>query len=387
MKNNKQNIPDQTRAWCFTLNNYTNRHIEQRELRVENKERLYLGYAKEVGSNGTPHLQGARYTPKKITLTGLKTIIGPGLKAIHREIIKGTWEQAITYFAGGHPSKPTSPEPDDLIEFGKRPTGGNRFGRIPNPEPNKPIPYKLVVDRIERDQFDLRKELSPQAWLRYFTTNIKYQMTKKPTHHTHHLCGLWLTGVTGTGKSLLGRQLPNIRNAPTLEVYTKMIDNQWWDLYFNHKIIVIDDLGHRDSKAHQAWFTRLKTLTDHYPVRVEKKGGVLFIRPWIIVVTSNRTIMEWINQINFTNFTELDKDALKRRFTEVVRPLPGYEGIELFKLNHNELKHILESHQEGKAWLKKASDRVQTEMAIKELADNALLVKRGEKSPLKLPQE
>jgi hypothetical protein len=44
----------QVKNWCFTLNNYNDENINA----IDSIDCLYVVYGKEVGENGTPHLQG-----------------------------------------------------------------------------------------------------------------------------------------------------------------------------------------------------------------------------------------------------------------------------------------------------------------------------------------
>lgn len=43
-----------TRAWCFTLNNYSEKEYET----IKGVSCRYIVVGKEVGDSGTPHLQG-----------------------------------------------------------------------------------------------------------------------------------------------------------------------------------------------------------------------------------------------------------------------------------------------------------------------------------------
>lgn len=81
--------------WCVTLNNYTDDDIAQwtpvlsDELVVR-----YAVYGKEVGENGTPHLQAFVILQQPIRLTALKNLLGD---RIHAEFAKGTSKQAANY--------------------------------------------------------------------------------------------------------------------------------------------------------------------------------------------------------------------------------------------------------------------------------------------------
>jgi hypothetical protein len=75
--------------WCFTLNNYSEEEYKE----ILNTDCGYIIIGKEVGENGTPHLQG--YIQMKITkrLTGMKKINDKA----HWEQARGTPEENRKY--------------------------------------------------------------------------------------------------------------------------------------------------------------------------------------------------------------------------------------------------------------------------------------------------
>lgn len=75
--------------WCFTLNNYT--EDEYNEVKTWNCQYLVVG--REVGDQGTKHLQGYVQLIKKMRLTGVRKL---SVRA-HWEVSKGTPEQASEY--------------------------------------------------------------------------------------------------------------------------------------------------------------------------------------------------------------------------------------------------------------------------------------------------
>lgn len=80
------------RRWCYTLNNYTDSELEH--LSAYNDCRYHV-FGKEVGENGTPHLQGFVIFSSAVTLNGAKQRLGS--ERLHLETTKGTSQQAAVY--------------------------------------------------------------------------------------------------------------------------------------------------------------------------------------------------------------------------------------------------------------------------------------------------
>lgn len=81
-----------SRAWCWTLNNYTDEEYEKlKTFGHNNTEKFVIG--KEVGELGTPHLQGYYYFKHPQRLNRLKEIN----TRIHWERSKGSAEQNLKY--------------------------------------------------------------------------------------------------------------------------------------------------------------------------------------------------------------------------------------------------------------------------------------------------
>lgn len=88
-------------AWCFTLNNYTKTEYEflsSRFLSVSEKYLYIVG--KEVGEQGTPHLQGyvaLRNAKKKFRPLPAFAVERDGKNAMHFERAKGSTRQNYFY--------------------------------------------------------------------------------------------------------------------------------------------------------------------------------------------------------------------------------------------------------------------------------------------------
>lgn len=78
------------RKWCFTVNNFTENELTQITNDFKH-DKIIIG--KEVGEEGTPHLQGYVEFKNAISFNSLKKI----LKRAHIEKAKGTTEDNIRY--------------------------------------------------------------------------------------------------------------------------------------------------------------------------------------------------------------------------------------------------------------------------------------------------
>lgn len=79
------------KRFCFTLNNYTDSDVTNL-MCIINKDNMFYVVGKEVGDEGTPHLQGYIECSKRI-----RPIEYFGNKKIHWEIAKGSRDQNFYY--------------------------------------------------------------------------------------------------------------------------------------------------------------------------------------------------------------------------------------------------------------------------------------------------
>lgn len=247
--------------WCFTVNNYT----LMDDMTLQNMPYAYLLYGREVGDEGTPHLQGYVQFKKKIRLTGLKKLH----PTAHWEPAKGSSADNYAYCT----------KQDDYQEFGK----------LTNTKGAAEIGVNSMAARIERNQRLLTvpfEELvasgdihpSQVRGLKNAIADIKEQnrQLNPPDTLDGDLPNLWFWGPAGTGKSLKART-----DYPA--AYLKAA-NKWWDGYDNQEAVIIEEWD----KSHNVLCHHLKLWADRYPFSGEIKGGSTGkIRPKIIVVTSN----------------------------------------------------------------------------------------------------
>lgn len=80
--------------WVFTLNNYTEDELTFINNLITNPSFAYVSYGKEVGEQGTPHLQGHLELHNRLRLNQLKDLLFP---RVHLEVRRGSFEQAEEY--------------------------------------------------------------------------------------------------------------------------------------------------------------------------------------------------------------------------------------------------------------------------------------------------
>ena len=83
----------QSKRYCFTLNNYQEDNLELLYSTLGTLGNYLCG--KEVGAEGTPHLQGYIELNKRMRITELKKLIVLG--KIHWEQCKGSRAENLTY--------------------------------------------------------------------------------------------------------------------------------------------------------------------------------------------------------------------------------------------------------------------------------------------------
>ena len=121
------------------------------------------------------------------------------------------------------------------------------------------------------------------------------------------LHNLWIWGNTGVGKS---RTIRDILPPPL--IYSKPVGTEWFDNYDNQPILLLDDVdpGHYSNLR-----TNLKIWADHYAFNAQVKGGTLFIRPLIVIITSQYSISEVFPASETSKREEKETQlAISRRF-------------------------------------------------------------------------
>lgn len=253
------------------MNNYPNTEL------VDNIPCRYIAYGKEIGENGTPHLQGFicfyNATSKKSVIKMM-----PGC---HIESMNGSLRQNEEYCS----------KDGKYIERGDKPASNDDKGRANQLrwERTRQLAQSGNIDDIDAD-----------IYIQHYSTLKK--IAKDHLHKAAPLnshCGLWIYGDSGAGKSyVVAKAYP--------DRYQKSL-NKWWCGYSGQDVVHIDEVNPH-GKWNIAESLKLWANWDSFPA--EDKGGMMSIRPKKIIVTSNYSIDQM-------GFHENDVQAIKNRFVEV----------------------------------------------------------------------
>jgi len=269
---------DYSRRFCFTWNNYPD-NAEQliRDFHNE-KQAIYTIVGKEVGDNGTKHLQGYFHLKDRIGFKRLKQLF----PSIHIEKAKGNAEQNKIYCS----------KELDFFEMGTCPkTSGNASKES----------WSEILQAAESGNWEFLKRNHPRVWVTMSEKLISKRIPKTVVMET--ISNEWWWGDTGTGKSRLAWEKYGII------CYQKML-NKWWDGYDAHPIVIIEEWSPKNEVTASA----LKIWADRYPFTAQIKGGVLQkIRPRKIIVISNYALRDCFPDMR-------DAEPIARRFKEIHFP-------------------------------------------------------------------
>lgn len=271
-------MTQRSRAFCWTLNNYTQDEIELISLCLPC---VYCCYGKEISESGTPHLQGFVYFKSARTLSSAIRIFP---NRTHVEIMQGTIEQAIVYCK----------KDGDFCERGVKPKSPKEKGDL------EKFRWKLILSKAKNGDWDWIEENEPKLWLERKPMLISHLDLKGEIMNYTHTPHEWWVGPTGTGKSRKA-------HADYPDHFQKKL-NKWWDGYTGQDVVVIEEW----SPKNELTGSSLKIWADRYPFPAEIKGGTLQrLRPQKIIVLSNYTIEQC-----FSNSEE--SEPLLRRFKVTV---------------------------------------------------------------------
>lgn len=253
------------KGYCFTLNNYDDESLAHIRATLSS-DCVYGIVGREVGENGTPHLQGYAMFTRSL---GFKTIQSRLDPRCHLEVAAGSPESNRRYCSK-----------DGCFD---------EYGEIPNSNSSSKPEGKITRDELFSEFTTLlgegrssaRRGLAEFAKRRPgtfgFSGNVllRNYLSVQPAEHRPDIIVKWYWGSPGTGKSRSAHeQMPS--------AFVKEPKSKWWNGYLLERDVIIDDYGLQciDINHLLRWF-------DRYPCYVESKGGMLPLIADSFIITSN----------------------------------------------------------------------------------------------------
>lgn len=249
------------------------------------KKCKYLCYGKEIGKNGTPHLQGYFRLHTRVGLKNIKKDFSRG----HLEGARGSFQANIDYCS----------KDGEFTEFGERPQQGKRS--------DIQTFYKMINNGASFDEVIAATD--GNAWL--YEAKIQKMISHKKRYERieqikkfgiHSLLPKdvrFYWGNTGTGKTSTA-----MNEFPDAHI---QYGCRWFDGYAGQDCVIFDEYVTQAFPA--SIFLR---LTDKYPMSVEFKGGMSDWMPKTIIFTTNLNPDDF-----FADWIPSHKDAAFRRVTEI----------------------------------------------------------------------
>jgi len=284
-------------AIVFTLNNYTEDEEKSLSTLVGREFQIgrtlvsvkYVLYGREVGAEGTPHLQGYLRFDRDVSVEQvIRCRERIGLRNAFLEGARGSFVKNFKYCT----------KDGSYLEFGERPASGSRTDLN---EIRDLIVHGASETVIANDHFS--------QWVQYRRSFREFTMLSRERPRSWKTSVSVFVGPTGTGKT---RRAVAEASDHGDGVYWMSWDNslRWFDGYSLEKCVILDDFT-----GHGCDFAFLLRLLDRYRFRVPIKGGTINWQPTWIWITSNLQPREW-----FTGaaVTQQQIDALMRRIDEVI---------------------------------------------------------------------
>ena len=281
------NETERVRRFTMTLNNFTEAEFESFKSLPGTK---FAICGKEVGENGTPHLQAYVEFPasKRYSIKSLQRAISlhqgvPSRWAVF--VSKGTGAQNVEYCS----------KDGDVWSKGEAPLGQG-----------KRTDLDAVAELVRNGGTELDVASSHGAsYIKYYRGVNQLISLFSTSRRNSPTLGYWCFGATGTGKSRWAMNL-----TPD-SCYVKDGTTKWFCGYKQQETVIIDDYRVNP----QLSFSFLLRLADRYPMNVEMKGGNIEFNSRRVIITCPLPIVEAFAHLDFMK--EGDIQQLKRRFVEL----------------------------------------------------------------------
>lgn len=274
---------EKSRNWCFTLNNFT--EAEMTHIHDPPDWVKYIAYEKEVGKEGTPHIQGYLVANNPVRLKSWKAF----LRRAHVEVMRGSLDQNEAYCS----------KEGKFTEVGSRPAQGRRTDLI---DAKRKLDEGIEPMELAQNEQYFGTVMRHE---RFFEKYAAFKRRKLVSHDRTEPCVYVRIGPTGTGKT---RWLDDTFG---LGSWAFCPDNsgKWFDHCHSYDVVVFDDVKVNEIPP----ISQFKKLLDRYPLPVAIKGGFATWKPKHIIITANSAPGNW-----WTNPDPLDMDAIQRRINKII---------------------------------------------------------------------
>lgn len=238
-------MPRRTHNFFLTVNNYDDEEYN-RILAYPNAAYVVVG-KEQAPTTGTPHIHAFIRTKEPKFFREIKEEVCP------RADVKGARSvpKAIRYCK----------KDGDFEERGDAPQASSQ------------VTFKEVVDHANEHGLKRTREDYAYWWAQHGHT-LRRNFVPQDTDRSS--CeAVWLYGDTGVGKTHLARKV-----CP--DAYIKNSRTKWWHGYEYERTVVIEDMCPGGIAAHY-----LLLWLDKYRCRVETKGGEMYLKAEVFIITSN----------------------------------------------------------------------------------------------------
>lgn len=280
---------------CFTWNNPPDVDIP---VPFVSETMRYLVWQKEIGANGTTHIQGYVELLHQLGLRPLKNLLSgniDGGNTIHVEKRQGSAQQAADYC-----KKEETRMPGTVF---------HEHGELSSP--GKRTDLKNFKDAVLTDRKRKRELIDDHYGI--IARYPKFYDTLKSLKPPRRDPDRGMQVILHIGSTALGKtRTVHDTHGDDEDFFVTPLSNgvSWYDGYDEHETVLLDDFA--GAASHMQLVTLLRLL-DRYPVRVPIKGSHVFWLPYTIYVTTNICPSAWYKWEG----REKQFAALARRFTMV----------------------------------------------------------------------
>lgn len=266
------------KKWVFTINNYTEEEFNA----LSQIKCVYCVYGKEVGAEGTPHIQGYLELDKNMRRKSVCTLLG-GRAWVCKKSPRSTREEARNYCK----------KENQFTEIGTWEMGG---------QGTRNDIYRLVeMVKQGKPRLDIIEEM-PEVYGKNSNLykHLNEDVEKEQSREFRTITAEVFWGDAGSGKT---RMVMDLTNRTVFTVNTE--DAFPFDGYNGEDAILFDDF-YGDMK-----YCTLLRIMDGHQYRVNVKGGHRYAKWSKVYFTSNKPPTEWY-KMGLT-------PALERRITKVTQ--------------------------------------------------------------------